>query len=313
MHENLVRYYGISNIITDDITLTDGTKCTGYLGGALTYAAAGMRLWSDRIGVVSGVGKDFEDLHGNWFDSNGIDRAGLFIADENTPRSWITYFDDGERQEIPQFGIEHFIKMLPYPKHIPDGYAGARGVYVFRHDEIDFWDGLLQLKREQDIKIIWEITPNVIDPACWTRISKLLEKINLFSINQTEASSLCGTDRGREILDRILDAGVQAAALRQGGDGALVADYTGCYRIPVVPSVPVDVTGCGNAFTGAFLVGYCESGGDLVRAGLYGAVAASFALEQYGPPEHIDRKMQKLAAGRLKSIEGKIIKLKNGE
>jgi ribokinase len=52
-----------------------------------------------------------------------------------------------------------------------------------------------------------------------------------------------------------------------------------------VPAVPVagivDVTGAGNAYCGGFLVGLAETG-DLGQAGRYGAVSASFALEQFG-------------------------------
>src|SRR5262249_30927918 len=43
----------------------------------------------------------------------------------------------------------------------------------------------------------------------------------------------------------------------------------------------VDVTGAGNAYCGGFLVGLAETG-DLGQAGRYGAVSASFALEQFG-------------------------------
>jgi ribokinase len=68
-----------------------------------------------------------------------------------------------------------------------------------------------------------------------------------------------------------------------GAAGSLVA---GQGETPVaVPAAPVarveDVTGAGNAYCGGFLVGLAETG-DLARAGRYGAVSASFALEQLG-------------------------------
>jgi sugar/nucleoside kinase (ribokinase family) len=53
-------------------------------------------------------------------------------------------------------------------------------------------------------------------------------------------------------------------------------------HIPAIP-VPqvVDVTGAGNCYCGAFLVGWVCSG-DLRQAAAYGAVAASFTVEQIG-------------------------------
>ncbi|KAI1435169.1 putative PfkB family kinase [Xylaria sp. CBS 124048] len=47
----------------------------------------------------------------------------------------------------------------------------------------------------------------------------------------------------------------------------------------------IDATGAGNAFLGAFAVSFHDARpGDVVEACLRGAVAASFALEQFGPP-----------------------------
>lgn len=46
----------------------------------------------------------------------------------------------------------------------------------------------------------------------------------------------------------------------------------------------VDPTGAGNAFLGAFAVAYKKTD-DAVLASAYGAVAASFVIEQMGPPK----------------------------
>lgn len=46
----------------------------------------------------------------------------------------------------------------------------------------------------------------------------------------------------------------------------------------------VDPTGAGNAFLGAYAVGYLETG-SVIEAACYGSVGASFAIEQVGMPE----------------------------
>ncbi len=55
------------------------------------------------------------------------------------------------------------------------------------------------------------------------------------------------------------------------------------WRIPAVETMVVEPTGAGNAYCGAFLAGWVTTG-DLRTAGLYGAVAASFLVEQVGLP-----------------------------
>jgi len=46
----------------------------------------------------------------------------------------------------------------------------------------------------------------------------------------------------------------------------------------------VDVTGAGNSFLGGLAAGLTHTEGDVVEAALFGAVSASFAIEQEGLP-----------------------------
>jgi sugar/nucleoside kinase (ribokinase family) len=70
-----------------------------------------------------------------------------------------------------------------------------------------------------------------------------------------------------------------------GDEGSLLYQaQTGEWQhIPAVPVTAVDPVGAGNAYCGALLVGWLQTG-DLRRAGQYAAVAASFLVEQYGLP-----------------------------
>src|SRR5439155_7850634 len=99
----------------------------------------GMRTWSPGVGIVSGIGHDLEALHGAWLRRNGIDMEGLQVRADATPRSWVVYRRDGEREETPQFGYEHFALMEPMPCDIPESYRQANGIYVFKDARVDFW------------------------------------------------------------------------------------------------------------------------------------------------------------------------------
>lgn len=46
----------------------------------------------------------------------------------------------------------------------------------------------------------------------------------------------------------------------------------------------VDVTGAGNAFCGGYAYGWIETNGNAVESAYYGAVSASFTVEQIGVP-----------------------------
>jgi len=298
----MTKYVVVANIIGDDLVLPDGKQHNAILGGAGTYALAGMRIWSDFVGIVSGVGEDFEQLYGSWFDQNQIDKRGLQVRAPNTPRSWVNYLSADERTETPQFGPEHFHLMEPAIRDIPASYHHARGLYLFRDTNPQYWNEVFEFQAEHDPVIIWEIHAGAAKTDNWNRVSEILPHIDLFSINLSEASRLCQLTNPEQIVKKLLATGLSGVALRAGSAGTIVADQTGAWRIPAYTLEVVDVTGAGNAFTGGFLVGYCESQSDIIAAGQCGAASASFALEQFGPPQEINGATRQEAEARIQSL-----------
>mgnify|MGYP005853706761 CR=1 FL=1 len=297
-----VHYVAVANIIGDDLSLPNGTQRRGILGGAGTYAAAGMRIWSDHVGIVSGVGEDFEDMYGSWFDQNQIAKLGLHVRAPNTPRSWINYKSADERTEVPQFGTEHFKLMEPTIDDIPTSYLGARGIYFFRDTDSEYWNKVFEIKGKHHFTTVWEIHAGAANAENWDRVSTILSRIELFSINLAEATQLCGLTEPIRIIEKLLSTGIKGVALRSGSLGTIIASPYGVWRIAAYQTQVTDVTGAGNAFTGGFLVGYCESNSNIAIAGQYGAVSASFILEQHGPPSRIDDKTYQLAQMRCQSL-----------
>ena len=297
-----IDYVVVANIIGDDLILPDGEQRFGILGGAGTYAAAGMRIWSDRVGIVSGVGEDFEGLYGAWFDLNQIDRSGLQSRAPHTPRSWINYKSADERTETPRFGPDHFELMEPTVDDIPAAYHHARGLYLFRDANTRYWDRVFAFQAAYHPTIIWEVHVGAANAHHWERVAAILSRIDLLSINLAEARQLCSLTDPARIIEKLLSTGIKGVALRTGSEGTIVADQRGVWRIPAYKLDVVDVTGAGNAFTGGFLVGYCTSNSDVRVAGQYGAVSASFMLEQFGPPPTMDTTFRWIAETRRQSL-----------
>ncbi|MDY0746712.1 sugar kinase [Paucibacter sp. R3-3] len=88
------------------------------------------------------------------------------------------------------------------------------------------------------------------------------------------------------LVDRCLALGAKTIALKLGEQGALVADATQRHRIPAFPCRPVDATGAGDTFGGAF-VARLVAGDTLEAAGRYAAAAAALSTEGYGAVEPI--------------------------
>src|SRR6185312_8968214 len=84
-------------------------------------------------------------------------------------------------------------------------------------------------------------------------------------------------DAGRALLAH----GVTTVAVTCGADGALVIDADGTTAIPALPTDVVDTTGCGDAFSGGFIVGRTLGRSARASAQL-GCAAASFVARGLG-------------------------------
>lgn len=155
--------------------------------------------------------------------------------------------------------------------------------------------------------IIWEPAP----PSC--RVENLqpcleaAHTVDVFSPNHLELAAFFG-DPPPSALDkekieslalRFLDNGVGpdgkgTVIVRAGEYGCFICarHLSPSWLPPFYKHGPreehnskvVDPTGAGNAFLGAYAIGYLNTG-NVIEAACYGSVGASFALEQVGMPD----------------------------
>lgn len=297
-----VDYVVLSHVIIDDLRFAGGGGRRGVLGGAGSYAAAGLRLAAqpvEQVGIACGVGEDFPaSKHAAWFRENDIDTAGLERRDRRTPRSSVVYRAEDARTETPAFGSEHFARMAPRADRLPPAYRDARGYYVFQDHAAAFWRGAAALRAGTGAAVLWELHAAAAEPDCWPAVAARLAQVDLVSLNLAEGRRLCGRQDPQAIVARLLETGVGGVALRLGAAGALLARGPAeCWRIPAWPAPAVDVTGAGNAFGGALLAGLGRCArrarlgerNDWPRSGCGAAAAASLMIAQSGPPPRLDR------------------------
>lgn len=101
-----------------------------------------------------------------------------------------------------------------------------------------------------------------------------------------DISALTGLSDPDALVDHCLALGSRIVALKLGPDGALVASRDERHRIAPLPCKPVDATGAGDTFGGAFVARWLAGDG-LREAGRYAAAAAALSTEGYGAVEPI--------------------------
>jgi sugar/nucleoside kinase (ribokinase family) len=275
-------FLSIGCVVIDDIVLPDGRTRMGILGGGATHAAMGMRVWSERVALLAPLGRDLPEADrgklARAFDLRGPTRPGA-----RCPRAWQVYEHDGRRTHVDRTAADLFMAMCPRPDELPAECTGARGVRLECDAPDPLREWLARLRAADCGRILWEPWNVFCRPQNRALFGELAPLLDVFSPNLLQAQRLTGLEDPAAVLAALLDAGVEMAVLRMGPAGSLVGrPGEPPVAVPAVarPTV-VDVTGAGNAYCGGFLVGWAESG-DLGQAGRYGAVSASFTVEQFG-------------------------------
>lgn len=115
-----------------------------------------------------------------------------------------------------------------------------------------------------------------------------------------DLNAITGLEAPDALVDHCLELGAATVALKLGARGAVVADARERFHVPPHPCRPVDATGAGDTFAGAFLARRVAGDG-LEAAARHAAVAAALSTEGYGavaPIPHADRVREAIARAR---------------
>ncbi|MBS4208905.1 PfkB family carbohydrate kinase [Bacillus sp. FJAT-50079] len=301
-----MKYVIVSTAVTDKTYQYGRTTPTINLGGAGTYALAGVKIWTDEVTLVTGVGADFASVHGKWFEENGLVMDQLQVKDEKTPTTIVKYFEDGERKETPAFGTNHYRLMEATVDDIQATlHSDVKGVYIFKEADLEFWYAVSQLKQNHRFTLMWEINA---DSAVFDQIAHvkgIAEKVDIFSINRTEAHSLLHKESINEMITEFKSWNTPLIFLRDGARGAYMIYEDECVHVPPVKNAKVvDATGGGNSSSAGVLYGVCE-GYSPYDSGVIGSISASVCLEQQGVPQHLDSEIRKRANELLQDMRWK--------
>ncbi len=295
-----IDYVTFSNLIIDDIVLSDGRTFMNQLGGAGTHALVGMRVWNDRLGYVASVGSDLAPALRHALAEFGVDLQGLILREPyQTARAWQLFEPDERRIEIFRTSEEAFDEQKPRAEELAPAYREARGFHL-QWGTLDELGDLIDTLRAANpaCRLVWEPSPVQLgEPAAHFR--RIFAQVDLFSPDRGEAEQITGQTEPIAMLAALLDMGLPLVALRMGAAGSLVASASGeLWRVPAAPPARiVDVTGAGNSYCGGFLTGLGD-GLEPLDAALRATVSASFALEQFGLPQW-DKGLPAEAARRL--------------
>lgn len=277
----------VGSVALDSLKTPSGER-TEILGGAASYFSTAASLFT-HVDVVAVVGEDFPKAHVDFLASKGVGLAGLERRAGRTFRWSGEYGVDLNEARTLKTELNVFEAFSP---KIPSALRKSEWLFLGNIDPKLQLDVLGQI---DEPRLIAADTMNYWITGHLDALKKVLAKIDLLFVNDTEARQLAGQTNIVKAARAIQALGPKIVCVKRGEYGAMLFLPTGkgedIFAIPAMPLTDVeDPTGAGDSFAGGFMgsLAAAQHPGSSVdpvalrRSAVYGTVLASFAVERFG-------------------------------
>jgi sugar/nucleoside kinase (ribokinase family) len=269
----------VGSVALDSIKTPFG-EASRVVGGAATYFAIAASFFTD-VRIVAVVGDDFGPNVEKVFGGRRIDLAGLEKVPGETFRWKGEYgFDLNSRETI----YTHLNVFEQFKPKIPESHKSSPFVFLGNIHPVLQSDVLDQVRKP---RLVGADTMNYWIERTPEDLKRVLQRVDILLINDSEARELAGEANLVKAARRIQAMGPKTLVIKRGEHGVIMTRTGGgFFAAPAMPLEEVfDPTGAGDTFAGGFL-GYlasCEGVDDsaLARAIIYGSTMASFAVEDF--------------------------------
>ncbi len=268
----------VGSVAFDSVETPFGRE-ENILGGSATYFSTSASFFAD-VNLVAVVGEDFPREHIDFLESRNIDLSGLARVSGKTFHWKGRYGYDLNEAQTLETNLNVFADFKP---KIPAQYAAAEYLFLANIDPELQMEVLNQVARP---RIVACDTMNFWISSKPDSLKKVLERVDIFIINEGEARQLSGEANLVKAAKEILSLGVRTLIIKRGEYGVLMFNGASIFAAPAYPLEEVfDPTGAGDTFAGGFM-GYLANTGDTSEAGIrqaiiFGSVMASFNVEDF--------------------------------
>ncbi len=261
----------------------------GFGGDTSNFAIAAARQGA-RVGYLSALGADpyGQMLRALW-DAEGVDHAGVATrTDAYTAIYFVNHDAHGHHFSFFRAGSA---ASRMAPDSLPaDRIRQARALHLsgislaISASACDTCYAAIAVAREAGRLVTFDTNLRLklwpIDRARAV-MNDVIARCDICLPSLDDVAAITGLTDPEALVDHCLRLGAKVVALKMGDQGALVADAQQRHRIAPHPCQPVDATGAGDTFGGAFVYRYLQ-GDSLAQAGRYAAAAAALSTQGYG-------------------------------
>jgi len=267
----------IGNLTIDEAVSPAGERVESVGGDAL-FAALAARVSGGNPTILAPLGNDAVPALLAAIRSAGTDPTALPRRDLPTVRNVVRYDEAGGRVWDLVLGDAHFEELSVHPADVSDAVLAAPGLLLcgmalHAQLELSAW-----LRARTPATVYFDPQEDYI-AGHEAALLDAVRACDVFLPSEIEAITLAGTAELNAAAETFLGLGPQVVVIKLAAAGCLVA--TSERPEPAVVSAdvvePVDSTGAGDAFCGAFAAEHLRSG-DPYAAAAAGAAAARIAV-----------------------------------
>jgi sugar/nucleoside kinase (ribokinase family) len=250
------------------------------LGGSASYFALGASYFAP-VRIVGVIGQDFPQDYLDLFTQRGVDIQGIKRERGDTFHWRGRYHEDINLRDTLEL---HLNVLAGFEPQLPESYRDAEYVFLGNIDPVMQLEVLNQIRRMK--LVVCDTMDHWIRESA-ADLRKVLERIEMLVLNDSEARLLSGYNNIVQAARAILRMGPKMVLIKRGEYGVLQFSDSTVFATPAYPLEEVfDPTGAGDSFAGGFMGQLARSGdlsqGGLRRAIVYGSVVASFTVEDFG-------------------------------
>jgi len=253
------------------------------IGGAATYIAYSASYFHKPINLVSIVGGDFDFAEMENLKSRGADTTGVEIKLDGKSFFWSgSYHMDMNSRDTLITDLNVLTEFNPI---LPESYQNSEYLLLGNIDPNLQLNVINQMSTRP--KLIVLDTMNFWMDIMMDKLLEVIAKVDVLTINDSEARQLSGEYSLVKAANKILGMGPKYLIIKKGENGALLFHGNQVFSAPALPLEDVfDPTGAGDTFAGGF-IGHLAKTGDISfdnmkRAIIYGSAMASFCVEKFG-------------------------------
>ena len=225
---------------------------------------------------------DFGKFYAKEFEELGIILKAEFIDTLPTGLCFIFITPDSERTMLTYLGATSNISAQHINEDIisRSEWIYLEGYLFSQENSADALYKAIEISKKNNTKISLTFSDAFITENFRENINKIIPDCDLIFCNENEARSFTGEKTSDIAIDKLFSK-VPNAIITKGNKGSIIKWNGDIYEIPSYPASPIDATGAGDMFAGAFLYGIITLSNPML-AGHLASLSAAKVVSQMG-------------------------------